>query len=224
MLDRQVRKRIDPWLEAPARRLAAAGVSANVVSLMGFFLGMAGCVAVASQYYLAGLALILANRLADGLDGCVARCSRATDVGGFLDIVLDLIFYGGVPFAFAVAQPEALLPAGFLVWSFLGTTGSFLAFAVIDARRGVTSDRLGGKSFFYHAGLMEGTETVLFFTLFCLFPQHFATLAWIFGALCWLTVAVRITAGVAAFRPPERQYGVREGAPAARPSAHEAAP
>src|SRR5262245_31355368 len=105
MLDRSVRTLIDPWLDAPARRIAAAGVTANGVSVVGFILGMAGCAAIACEHYLAGLALILANRLADGLDGAVARQSRATDVGGFLDFVLDVIFYGGVPFAFAVAQP-----------------------------------------------------------------------------------------------------------------------
>jgi phosphatidylglycerophosphate synthase len=200
MLDRPVRKLIDPSLETLAARLAALGVSANACTVAGFALGMLGCVAIAYQQYLLGLVFILANRLADGLDGSIARHSRSTDVGGFLDIVLDVLFYGGVPLAFAVAQPAHLLPAGFLIYSFMGTTGSFLAYAVIAAKRGVTSDHEGRKSFVYSVGLMEGTETVLFFTLFCLFPHRFAMLAWIFAGLCWVTVALRIFSGIVMFR------------------------
>jgi len=199
MLDRPVRKLIDPSLEVLAARLVRLGISANACTVGGFLLGMLGCVAIAYQQYVLGLVLILANRLADGLDGCIARHSRSTDVGGFLDIVLDVLFYGGVPLAFAVAQPADLLPAGFLIYSFMGTTGSFLAYAVIAAKRGVTSDHEGRKSFVYSVGLMEGTETVLFFTLFCLFPHRFALLAWIFSGLCWATVALRIMSGIAAF-------------------------
>jgi phosphatidylglycerophosphate synthase len=208
MLDRPLRRLLDPGLEMLAGTLAARGISANACTLTGFTLGMVGCVAIAFQQYSTGLAFILANRLADGLDGCIARRSRTTDVGGFLDFVLDVLFYGGVPVAFAVAQPKALWPACFLTYSFLGTTGSFLAFAAIAAKRGVTSDQEGRKSFFYSVGLMEGTETVLFFALFCLFPHRFATLAWIFGGLCWATVACRIISGIVAFQ--ERSNPVAE--------------
>ena len=200
MLDRPVRRVIDPWLERPARRLAHWRVSPNTITVVGFALGMGGCVAIALGKPLVGLGFILANRLADGLDGCVARHRGTTDLGGFLDIVLDFVFYGGVPFSFALADRELLLPASFLIYSFMGTTGSFLAYAVISAKRGVTADAEGKKSFFYSVGLMEGTETVIFFVLFCLFPQHFAVLAWTFGTLCWLTILIRVATGIAVFR------------------------
>lgn len=216
MLDRPVRKLIDPSLDALGGRIAALGVSANACTVAGFALGMLGCIAIGLQQYGIGLALIIANRLADGLDGSIARRSRSTDVGGFLDFVLDVLFYGGVPVAFAVAQPADLLPACILIYSFMGTTGSFLAFAVIAAKRGVTSDHDGRKSFFYSVGLMEGTETVVFFILFCLFPQWFGMLAWIFAGLCWITVALRIVSGISAFgdrAPPASVADVARPAP-----------
>ncbi len=109
-------------------------------------------------------------------------------------------FYAGVPFSFALANPDVLLPACFLIYSFMGTTGSFLAYAAISAKRGVTTDRDGKKSFFYSVGLMEGTETIIFFILFCLFPQNFAALAWIFGILCWFTTVIRVITGTIEFR------------------------
>lgn len=208
MFDAQVRRLIDPPLDALARLLSRAHVHANAVTVGGFLIGMAGCGAIAFGHYTLALVLIGLNRLADGLDGSLARQSGSTDVGGFLDIVLDTIFYSGVPFAFALAQPEATLPAAFLIYSFVGTGGSFLAFAVISTKRGITSDRLKQKSFFYSVGLMEGTETIVFFVLFCLWPDRFGILAWIFGGLCWLTTVLRIVTGVLVFREPPK--GVSE--------------
>ena len=77
--------------------------------------------------------------LADGLDGALARRLGPTDLGGYLDIVLDFFFYAGVPFFFAVGRPEFALPAAFLVFSFVGTGSSFLAFAAVAAKRGITT-------------------------------------------------------------------------------------
>ena len=200
MFDRQARRILDPWLDIPAHWLDARGVSANAVTVGGFILGMAACVAIAFSRNDLALVLILLNRFADGLDGCVARRRGTTDLGGFLDIVLDFIFYGGVPFSFALASPERLLPAAFLLYSFMATSGSFLAYAVIAAKRGVTTDLERKKSFYYSVGLMEGTETIVFFILFCVFPRHFHSLAWLFGGLCWVTVGLRVMQGVSVFR------------------------
>ena len=202
MLDRIARRGIDRPLNWFAGALARLRISANAITIIGFGIGVLACVAIAFQWYLVALGLILLNRLADGLDGALARRTGTSDIGGYLDIVLDTLFYSGVPFAFAIAQPEALLPAAFLIYSFVGTGGSFLAYGIIAAKRKMSTERSGKKSFFYAAGLMEGTETILFFVLFCLFPEQFALLAWIFGALCWLTTLARILDAVRTFRTP----------------------
>ena len=203
MFDTSIRRHIDPHLDRFARLLVRVGIRADAVTVGGFLIGMAGCVAISNQWYATALILIGLNRLTDGLDGAIARQTRSTDVGGFLDIVLDMIFYSGVPFAFAVGHPELTLPAAFLIYSFVGTGGSFLAFAAISAKRGIVRDREGKKSFFYSIGLMEGAETIAFFVLFCLLPHQFAILAWIFGGLCWLTTTLRISIGIRTFREPD---------------------
>ena len=200
MLDKTARRLVDPVLDRIAVRLVAMRIPANTITIGGCLIGAAACVAVAIRNYPVAMALILLNRLADGLDGCVARRTRATDLGGFLDILLDMIFYSGVPFAFAVADPSRWLPAAFLIYGFVGTGCSFLAWAVISGKRDDQSERESRKSFVYSVGLMEGTETILFFCLMCLLPQQFAVLAWIFGILCWLTTVLRIAAAVRAFR------------------------
>ena len=200
MLDGIARKLIDPPLNWSAKRLASAGLGANAVTVFGFVVGVGGCVAIGFELYSLALVLIAVNRLADGLDGAIARRTGSTDLGGFLDITLDTIFYSGVPFAFAVSRPEFALPAAFLIYSFVGTGGSFLAYAVVAGKRKLNTERAGKKTFFYAAGLMEGTETVLFLVMVCLLPNDFPLLAWTFGGLCWLTTALRIAAGVNEFR------------------------
>jgi phosphatidylglycerophosphate synthase len=195
MLDARLRRLIDPPLERLARPLAAHGLSANATTLIGFALGLAAMAAIALGSYLAGLALLLLNRLCDGLDGAIARRRGLSDLGGFLDILLDFIVYAGIPFAFALADPTAnALPAAFLILSFVGTGTAFLAFAAMAAKRGLATDLRGKKSLYYLGGLTEGTETILVFVLACLLPGWFPAIAWIFGTLCWLTTATRTAA------------------------------
>lgn len=201
MLDARLRRLIDRPLDRMAGQAARLGLSANAATLLGFGLGLAALPAIALQAYGPGLCLILLNRLFDGLDGALARQHGITDRGGFLDIVLDFIFYSSVPFAFALADSSAnALPAAFLIFSFIGTGTSFLAFAIMAAKHGMTTELRGAKSLYYLGGLTEGSETIAAFVLACLLPAWFPAIAWIFGALCWLTTATRIVAGWQAFR------------------------
>ena len=198
MLDRLARRLVDPPLVAAGRRLAKAGVKADHLTWLGFGAGMAACLALALQFYPAALLLIVVNRLLDGLDGPVARAgSGATDFGGYLDIVLDFLFYAAAPVAFAAGRPDAALVASLLVLSFVGTGTSFLAFAILATKRGL---RNGPRSFFYLGGLAEGTETALFLLAICVWPERFAWIAVLFMALCWATVAGRVLAAARAFR------------------------
>jgi phosphatidylglycerophosphate synthase len=199
MLDAAARRLIDPPLHRAARVLAGLGVDANTVTLLGFCAGIASFPALIWQQDIMALACIVLNRLADGLDGAIARIRGATDLGGFLDIVLDFIVYAGVPVAFAIGRPEHALVAAVLVFSFVGTMASFLAFAIIAAKRGLTTSRRGAKSIYYLGGIAEGSETILFLALICLFPDAFAWFAGIFAVACWLTTAGRVAAAVNTF-------------------------
>ncbi len=200
MFDARLRRLIDTPLNRLAAVMTQCGLSANVVTVVGFAFGAAACAALAFQQYEIALALIALNRVADGLDGALARRLGPTDLGGYLDITLDFLFYSGVPFFFAVGRPEFALAACFLVLSFVGTGSSFLAFSAFAAKRGITTEARGKKAIYYLGGLTEGAETIAVFVLVCLFPDQFAWFAWIFGGMCWLTTATRIASAVEAFR------------------------
>lgn len=179
-----------------ARVAVSAGWTADGVTVAGFVIGLLAIPAIAVEAYAVGLVLILINRLADGLDGAVARLTRKTDRGGFLDISFDFIFYSSIPFAFALADPgDNALAAAFLIFSFIGTGCSFLTYAIMAEKRGLSTDIRGQKSLYYLGGLTEGTETIALLVLACLLPAWFPLLAFLFGTLCWITTATRILAG-----------------------------
>ncbi|AUX70581.1 hypothetical protein CHX26_14705 [Porphyrobacter sp. HT-58-2] len=199
MLDAKLRPLIDPPLNRVGRALAGAGVTANALTFTGLALGLAGAAAIALGHIGWGLALIVANRLLDGLDGAVARVRGPSDLGGYFDIVADFAFYVSVPLGFGIAAPANALPALVLVASFVLTGVSFLAFAVIAAKRGEETQAHGKKSFFYSTGLAEGAETIAVFIAMCLFPAWFVPLAYGYAALCALTVIQRSAMAVRAF-------------------------
>jgi phosphatidylglycerophosphate synthase len=199
MLDRAALALLAQPLHAAARRLAALGVGADAVTLLGFGIGMAGAVAIAVQRPLLGLGLILLGRLCDGLDGAIARLTQPSDRGAFLDITLDFLFYASIPLAFAIAEPARnALPAAVLLAAFIGTGSTFLAFAVLAERRGLKSSAFPSKGIFYLGGLTEGTETLICFGLMCVFPAQFALWAYGFAALCGLTIVTRLVGGARA--------------------------
>ena len=196
MLDRLALAALRPALDRLAAGLVRRGVGADAVTWVGFALGMAGAAAIALQGYLAGLALLLAGRLADGLDGAVARATRPTDRGAFLDISVDFLFYASVPLAFAVADPARnALAAACLLAAFIGTGSTSLAFAVLAERRRLASAAYPRKGIYYLGGLAEGTETIACFAAMCLAPRYFAWWAGGFAVLCALTVVGRLVAG-----------------------------
>ena len=203
MFDRQMLAITKPLVDRIARQLNGIGITANQVSFTGFAFGMVSAALIAHGDIMAAIVPLLLNRLLDGLDGAVARFSTPTDRGAFLDITLDFLFYAGVPLAFAFCDPERnALAAAVLLASFIGTGVSFLAYAIMAEKRGEKSTEYPSKSFYYLGGLTEGFETVLCFVLMCLWPQHFAGLAYVYAAMCCVTTLTRLVAGWQQFGRP----------------------
>ena len=201
MLDRHATAFIKPAVDALARVLVRLGISANQLSLAGFVIGLVAAFLIANNLYKTGICAIFLSRLCDGLDGAVARQGQPSDRGGFLDITLDFLFYASIPLAFAFADaPRNALAAALLLAAFVGTASSFLAFAVIAAKRGMHSTAYPDKSFYFLGGLTEATETLALFAAMCVWPQHFAVLAYFFALLCAITIVSRLWWGWTALR------------------------
>ncbi|MFI8620336.1 MAG: CDP-alcohol phosphatidyltransferase family protein [Marinomonas sp.] len=196
MLDTFFIRNLKQPLARLAKGLDALGVTANGITVVGFLFGILVLPALYFEMTFVALLLIVFNRAMDGLDGAVARIQGPTDLGGYLDITLDFIFYSAVVFGFALMNPaENALAASFLIFAFMGTGSSFLAFAIMAEKRNIERLDYGRKSLYFLGGLTEGTETILFLVLICLLPSYFSVLAYVFGAACWVTTATRLYAG-----------------------------
>jgi phosphatidylglycerophosphate synthase len=193
MFDGVIRRSLDPALNRISHALANAGVTANAVTLTGCALGIAAGLSIALHYFLTAAFLTVLSRLCDGLDGGVAKIRGKTDFGGYLDIVLDFVFYGAIPVGFAFADPaQNALPAAVLLFAFYINGSSFLAYAIMAEKRKLQSTVRGEKSLFYTTGFVEATETIIVFILACFRPDWFPVLAWVFAAACGYTAVARM--------------------------------
>ena len=200
MIDRYALKLLHPVIDWGARRLHAMGCNADQVTLAGFGLGMVAALLIVLGLPLVAIVFLLVSRALDGLDGALARLCGTTDRGAFLDISLDFVFYAAIPLAFAVADPSSnSLAAAVLLAAFTGTGSTFLAFAIIAEKRGLKSTAYPAKTIYYLGGLTEGTETILCFVAMCVWPQHFAAIAYGYAALCAITTVMRLAAGWQSF-------------------------
>lgn len=195
MLDSKIRPIIDPPLNWFALMFQNSKIAGTHITLFGFAMGIAACGFAFAQDYIWALAFLILNRLCDGLDGPVARAKgQESDFGGYLDILCDFIIYAGFPLAFGlgIGTIESITASAFVLFSIIGTGVSFLAYAIICAKRSIDTDQQGRKTFYFSNGLMEGTETILYMILLCLFPNYFVLICTVFGVLCILTTLMRI--------------------------------
>jgi phosphatidylglycerophosphate synthase len=201
MLDRWTIKLLRNSFIRLAGIIKKFGCKPDQISFVAFGIGMGALPAIYLHMYWLALLCILLNRIGDGLDGALARLTKITDAGGYLDIVLDFIFYSSVVLGFALASPEANgLAAAALLFTFVGTGSSFLAFAIMAERRGIENIVYPQKGIYYLSGLAEGTETLVCLVLFCLFPDYFPLLAYIFATVCLVTTVTRVVGGYFALR------------------------
>ena len=193
----------DAWLRAlkdrafagAARRLGAV-VHPNVVTVLACLVGLLAAWAAADRRYDAALALWVLNRLLDGLDGSIAReRGRASDVGGYLDVLLDHVVYAAVPIGLAVGvgTREALVAALLLLATFYVNAASWMYLSAVLERRGRGAEARGERtSVTMPPGLVAGAETAVLYALFLLLPEHLVALFTLMAVLVLLTVAQRL--------------------------------
>lgn len=202
MLDSGMRK----WMDAPlnsAAKLFPSKISANSITIVGFLIGVLSFISIMKGQFALALLFLAVNRLADGLDGAVARRHGATDLGGYLDITADFLLWALLPLGFMLHSPDTAFAAAILLSSFAMSMTVFLAFAVMAEKRGASSTAQGKKSFFYLAGLAEGTETIAFFAFVMVYPIYFTPAALIFAAIVYISVLGRLMVSVQQLKEPK---------------------
>ena len=192
MFDRQIQKYTQKPLQYIAK-LFLKFISPNHMTLIGFGFGVLMCLSIIIDQYLIAIIFLFFNRLSDGLDGVMARLQTPTPLGGYLDIVLDFLIYGGFVLSFGITEQNNTFLSMILLFCYIGTGSTFLAkAAILPSLNNQNSNKEIPKSFRYAVGLIEGTETIIFMVLCLLFPSLFIYFSSIFILLCVITTIFRI--------------------------------
>lgn len=193
MQDAYLRRQKDRLLTPMAGQMFA-GIHPNMVSMVALIIGLGSVAAIMMQLYWIGLVLWAINRIMDGLDGVIARVHhKQSDFGGFLDLFLDFIIYLTVPIAFIWAMPTTVN-----LWAGIALLGSYVMnsiswttlAALLEKRNRQTANRL--TSMEMPTGLIEGAETMIFYTLFYFLPAWIAVLFAVMAVLVYYTAAQRV--------------------------------
>jgi phosphatidylglycerophosphate synthase len=188
----------DEWLRLFKDRLLAGPaaslgfLSPNAVTGLAFLAGAAAVAAIATGARWTALGLWLLNRILDGLDGTLARVQgRSSDLGAYLDILLDFAVYAAVPIALVLAAPEAgaTFAALVLMACFYLNAASWMYLAALLERRG---QHAGATRVVMPAGVVAGAETILFYSAAILLPRQLRTILWLMAVLVFVGVVQRL--------------------------------
>jgi phosphatidylserine synthase len=203
MFDALLRRALEHPLDRVAAVLDRRWVSPDRLTVAGLALGLGSAATAAAGWWTAAVVLWLASRLADGLDGPLARRRRArgtvdAGAGGFLDITADFTVYGATAVGVAIGSGGPLWPFLLVLLAYYVNGAAFLAFSSIAERSGRTID--DGRSLSFLGGLAEGAETVAVHTLWLVLPQLAPQIAVVWAAIVGVSAIQRIVAGYRALR------------------------
>ncbi|MGD9753257.1 MAG: CDP-alcohol phosphatidyltransferase family protein [Acidimicrobiia bacterium] len=194
MLDLALRPIKDRWLTPVADRVAGT-VRADAITAIGLVAGLAAAGAAATGWRWASVVLWLAGRTVDGLDGLVARRrGEASDLGGYLDMLADTIAYAAIPIglAWAAGGAGAWAATAVLLGAFYLNTVSWAYLSALLEKRGDGVAAAGeATSIRMPPALVEGTETIVCYTVFLALPRHLVVLFPVMAALVVVGVGQR---------------------------------
>ncbi len=195
MLDSTLRPAKDRLL-GPLARGPVGRLPPMWISVIGLLFTLAAAVAAAQQLAVIGLTLWLVGRVADGVDGLVARSrDRASDLGGLTDIVADVVGYAAIPvgIAFGIDDRAGWIATSVLLATFYVNVTSWAYLSAILEKRDLSARSSGQPtSVAMPRGLIEGTETIVFFSVALFFLDAATTVWWIMAAAVAVTTAERL--------------------------------
>lgn len=159
------------------------GLTPNHVTAIGFGLAVVSAGLVAMGAYVLAAILWWISRLADGTDGIYAReTNQTSDFGGFLDIVLDMAAYSLMVIGFAINRPDLMLAWVSMLFFYVLCITSALALGTLEDKARVAAET-SNRSLRLAAGLAEGGETGIAYTVFLLVPGSLGI-----GATVWILI------------------------------------
>ena len=199
---------IDSWLsktkfkdayEKFVRKFFLGKVSANQLTIIGLIFGLIGSFFVYLSsltedfliiMVISSVSIVSISFFFDTIDGSVARYEGPTTFGGILDIFCDRLVEISIIISIVASDALNLIWAGmFSLAAIILCISMFLIVGGINKRNSVENT---SKVITYQTGLMERSETFLFFLAMIILIPWRLMLLWIFSALVFTTAILRL--------------------------------
>lgn len=190
MIDHSFRKHLPKYTERLIAFYKWIGVTPNQISFISFVIACASAFLVAKQEFIVAIVMWWISRILDGTDGIYARATKQeTLFGGFLDILCDMASYAVMIFGLNVAFPEQTTAWLIILFLYiLCITGALALGSLQEKRKLPPRDNRGLR---LAAGLAEGGETGIAYTIFLLLPHFVFVTVWIWVGVLVVTIAAR---------------------------------
>jgi phosphatidylglycerophosphate synthase len=191
MIDNPFRELLARNVAPCLKLLSALKLTPNQLSCIGLALGLGAACLVAAGYFIAAILVWWLSRLVDGLDGIYARASKQTsDFGAFIDVQFDMFAYSAMIAAFYWQYPNLAWQWLLIMLAYVLCISGALGLGSFENKQGIKDT--SGRGLRLAAGLAEGGETGIAYTVFLLFPSQLGLTTWIWIAILATTVVARM--------------------------------
>jgi len=190
MIDHSFRKILPNYTRSLIALYKWLHLAPNQITLFSFGIACIAALLVSQKYFVAAIFVWWLGRLLDGTDGVYARANGQTSLfGAYLDMLCDMASYSVMILGFKFAFPE-LTPvwAVILLLYVLCITGALSLGSLQEKKKVPSRDNRGLR---LAAGLAEGGETGIAYTVFLMLPGLVSFTAWAWVVVLVITVVAR---------------------------------
>lgn len=191
MIDNWFRAGLPAYTQGLVRLYSFLRLTPNMISVASMLIAIAAAWLVASGAFVWAVCVWWIGRLLDGTDGIYARATQKTSAfGAFLDIVCDMASYSAMVVGLAIAFPQLGLAWMIVMGLYVLCITSALALGAMEKELGrVPGDNRGLR---LGAGLAEGGETGIAYSIFLLAPSSIETSVKVWILVLLVTVVARV--------------------------------
>lgn len=174
----------------------------NLITVFSFFVALFSALSTMLSFFPLALCLWWLSRLCDGFDGMVARASgQSSPFGAYLDITLDMAAYSLVVISFQIVYPELSYYFSFILLCYVLSITTALSLGIGEAEIG--APKTDNRGLRLGAGLAEGGETGIMYSLMWLYPEFIRELTVLWLAILIISVSLRTWLACRLLNPPK---------------------
>lgn len=193
MIDNPFRKILPHFVGPLLSTYKILRLSPNGVTILGCLFGLLSAYFVSQGLLFDALLIWWSSRLLDGTDGIYARqINQSSNRGAFLDINCDMLAYSAMIIGFHIYAPVLALQWSVILLLYVLCISGALSLGSMQEKDSFQGNHKDNRKLHLAAGLAEGGETGIFYSLCLLLPQHLTVLVNVWIIILIVTILARL--------------------------------